>query len=87
MLFVDILFNFNTGFYEKGICKTDRWSVFFYYLQHHFIVDTLANVPLLILNINSNVNIISPMELLYFLKLKAATKIFSKLEDNFHLSF
>lgn len=48
MLFADIVFNFNSGFYEKGICKTDRWSVMENYLKNHFIIDLLANVPLLI---------------------------------------
>lgn len=43
----DILFNFNTGFYLRGICIMNRKEVMNNYLKKSFILDLFSLLPIL----------------------------------------
>ena len=42
---LDILFNFNTGFYFKGFLITDRAAIVRNYLRQKFLIDFLGSIP------------------------------------------
>lgn len=42
---VDILINFNTGFYFKGFLVADRLAIVKNYLRHNFTLDLIGSIP------------------------------------------
>jgi hypothetical protein len=41
----EILFNFLTGFYEKGALVMNRKTIFFKYLKSWFLLDAISSLP------------------------------------------
>ncbi len=41
----DIFMSINTGFYEKGVCITDRKLILKNYLKNYFFTDMIAVWP------------------------------------------
>ena len=56
-LFIDIWFlieimaNFNTGYYHKGILIMERKKIFLIYLQGWFLIDIFSSAPILVISI------------------------------------
>lgn len=44
---IDIILNFNTGFYQQGICIMNRNEVMNNYFKKGFLMDLLALLPIL----------------------------------------
>ncbi|CAD8196983.1 unnamed protein product [Paramecium pentaurelia] len=49
---VEIILNFNTAYYDKGLMHEDRKSIVKHYLKHNFFWDLIVVIPFLISNLN-----------------------------------
>lgn len=45
MFIMDVVLNFNTGFYEANTIITDRWEIAKDYLKFWFWIDLLSSIP------------------------------------------
>ena len=48
MIIIDVLINFNTAFYEKGIIHIKHNEIFSNYIKGHLIYDILVLFPILL---------------------------------------
>lgn len=84
--FFEVLINFNTGYYEKGIIITNKKKIIKNYACKNLIPDLLAQIPLY-LNIFASkkaddtfIYIIYSLEFLIFLQIFSLKEVFNRLE-------
>lgn len=79
ILFIDIIKNFNTQFYYRGVLIDTREKITKYYAKKYFIFDLLAAIPFFLLSqIFPGILILKWMSLFRLFKLLRLNKIISK---------
>jgi len=89
--FLDILINFNTGFYDKGLLVMDRKKIFGHYITGWFWIDLVASIPFDFIHdddegvedgYNSTYEIFKMVKVLRFIRILRFLRIF-KLKNIF----
>ncbi len=89
--FLDILINFNTGFYDKGLLVMDRKKIFGHYITGWFWVDLVSSIPFDFINnddedfeggYNNSFEVIKMVKVLRFIRILRFLRIF-KLKNIF----
>lgn len=87
---LDLVIQLNTGFYDKGVCITARWTIIKYYLHNNLYGQFLTVITLVYLYLNKHLEdnllvdeFLSPNQLFLvfvFFKLNHFSQISNKIE-------
>lgn len=84
-LLIDILVNFNTGYYTKGSLIISRKNIAKHYIKSNFFLDLLSFIPIFLdfqrVPLNENIKI------LFFIRVNNFFRIFSRIEESIHINF
>jgi hypothetical protein len=84
ILFIDVLLNLNTSYYEVGELVDDRRRIFNNYIKTHLIFDFIAFISLLLHLIslfNTNWLWTKGLQVLFFAKYKNLKRVFDIIEE------
>ena len=83
LFFCDILINFNTGYFNKGLVVIDRKTIIIHYLKGEFIADLLSGLSYFVdFREYGHYNL---MKFLFFLRWGKLEKISSKVQEKFKI--
>ena len=83
-LFVDILINFNTGYYQKGILILERHRIVKHYLKFHFWIDLITTLSLLLSE--EVVNTKGIIDLMFLLRTMWISDLAGNLIEHFQIA-
>ena len=84
MMFIDVLLNLNTSYYEVGEVVDDRRRIFNNYIRTHLIFDSIAFISLwlhMISLFDTNWPWTKGLQLLFFVKYKNLKRVFGIIEE------
>lgn len=83
-LLLDILLNFNTGYYNKGSLVLNYKKIAKKYVRNSFVLDVVSFIPVA-LEFKSGSDF--SLKWLFFLRMLDFFKILSKIEESVHINF
>lgn len=84
-LFLDVLFNFNTGYYKKGYLIVSRKMIAKHYFQTSFSYDFLSFIGVLFDFFQFPGS--QKLKFLFFFRVSNFFRIFSRIEESIHINF
>lgn len=82
---LDIIINFNTGYYFKGMLVSDRVKITKKYLRTSFVFDGISLIPIIYDIFGGEKHFI--LEWLFFIRVKTFFQIFLKAQNSIHINF
>lgn len=81
----DLIMNFNTGYYYKGMLVSDRMRITKKYIRSSFIFDGISIIPIIYDAFGGEKHFI--LEWLFFIRVKTFFQIFLKAQNSIHINF